>query len=142
MTDLPGMTEHDHQVIVAKWLRAKYGPYACMAVPNGAFMGGGSKAARQMAKLKSEGLTKGAPDVVVTKMAQVGEWLTADDGKEFRATSPIVIEMKKPEERDKPNGGLSDDQIAMHLQMRRDGWIVIVAYSSDEAIKALEALGL
>lgn len=122
------MSEHNEQVMLVKWLEAKGIPF--FSVPNGAALGGGKAGrGRQMAILKSEGLRRGAPDLVLIRLA-----LT--EGVECNVARPIAIEMKAED------GILSIDQCRTQASMEREGWIVITAYGFDDARLQLEAHGL
>lgn len=84
------------------------------AIPNG-----GQRDAREAANLKTQGVLAGMPDLIV---------LFPDGFLAF-------IEMKAPDD-----GRLSLAQIGLHLQIVGLGYIVIVAYSAEEALAELRKL--
>lgn len=116
-------TEHQEQCKLCDWLNRRGIPH--FAVPNGARLGGRNRA-RQMVRLKAEGLLPGAPDLVIIRQSGTAPcWV------------PIAIELKKiGGDKPKPH------QLAVHEIMRANGWIVIVAYGAADAIKQLESLEL
>ena len=84
------------------------------AIPNG-----GQRDAREAANLKTQGVLAGMPDLIVM----------FPDG--FLA----FIEMKAPDD-----GRLSLAQIGLHLHIVGLGYVVIVAYSAEEALAELRKL--
>ena len=108
------LSEHDEQKIVVEWLRAKGIPF--FSVPNGVSFGGDAMAKiRYSSYLKAEGLSPGVPDLVIVGNPMIG------------------LEMKR-----KGPSSVSDKQYEWHDVLVKNGWVVMVARGSDEAIKMLE----
>ena len=76
-----------------------------------------------LSRMKSEGMLKGAPDLILINQPP-------------GSPGPVAIEMKRLK-----GGALSADQVQVIAQMRNAGWIVIVALGAQQAITALEGLG-
>ena len=111
-----GPTEHDEQVALCRWLDARGIGY--FAVPNGARV-----RPAQAKKLKAEGMTAGAPDLVLTRRTL--------DGR------PIAVEVKR-----EVGGVMSRAQRAMQDRLTHDGWICIVARGGQDGIEQItETLG-
>ncbi len=125
-------SEHDHQRDFVRWFRARHGPLSCYSVPNE-----GKRNHKTANWLKSAGRLSGAPDVHLVPHGRVPNFT----GSRY-AMAPVVVEMKRPDERKKKNGGVSDEQRAVHTVMRAAGWIVIVAYGFDDARAQVLDLGL
>ena len=110
--------EHQSQVALFEWAAENEAKHPDLhwlfAVPNGSYK---SKAAA--GRFKAEGLKPGVLDV----------WLPVARG----AHPGLVIEMKIAPNR------LTKDQEAWKGHLERQGWVVAVAYSSDQAIKTLSA---
>lgn len=113
-------TEHDEQSAVIDWARRQLGLYPCLewlhAIPNGAFLAGG---ARQMSKLKTEGLVPGVCDLFLPFPAH--------------GYHGLYIEMKAP-------GKLSrvrDGQREFMEYVESVGYLAQVHDSADEAIELL-----
>ncbi len=118
--------EHLEQVDLVKWLRRK--GYLVFAVPNGSKLSGNAgERSRQMQKLKREGLLNGVPDLILPQgpPARLEMLCTA-------------IEMKR-------TGGVpsdvSEDQRKVHEDLRRHGWLVIVAFGFQDAVRQLREYG-
>jgi hypothetical protein len=121
--DIRVPTEHAEQSMVCDWLNA-HGVLHC-AIPNGAKLAGGKKAAaRQMAKLKAEGLQPGIPDLLII------DPLPGD------TTKRVWLEMKRTRDSD-----TSPEQEAWHGRLMQAGDVVVIAYGADQAIRALVRLG-
>lgn len=73
-------------------------------------------------RMKQQGLTKGAPDLVLLPLT--------DDG------SPVMIEMKRAK-----GGRLSQAQRDLHATAASRGWYVVIGFGAKDAIEKLEALG-
>lgn len=110
------LSEHECQVIVCHWLRAKGIPF--FSIPNGVSFGGDGKArGRYMNYLKAEGLSNGVPDLICVGSPMVG------------------VEMKRV------SGGIvGPNQEAWHKVLRDNGWVVLVCEGDVDAIKQLGAL--
>lgn len=90
------------------------------AIPNGAHLAGNDQARfKQMGALKGDGLKVGFPDMMAI-------W---DGGIAF-------MEVKRPK-----LGRLSDQQIAVHDELRSRGWPVATVTSIDEAYAFLRGCG-
>ncbi|KKN71071.1 hypothetical protein LCGC14_0424880 [marine sediment metagenome] len=114
-------SEHIAQCKVVQYLRSR--GIGVFSVPNGFMVGGKNKWAL-ITKFKAEGMLSGAPDLIVMRQTFVDQ--------EFR---PVAIEMKRE--------GLSQvlpEQKEIHERMRREGWHVIVAYGSQDAIRQIDEL--
>lgn len=112
MTPIP--TEHAEQVAVVTWLTHRRAVF--FAVPNG-----GRVRPSQARKLKSEGMTAGAPDLVLAP----------------RNGPPIALEMKRSK-----GGRTSEAQEQMHDALTLRGWRVIVAKGALDAIEQLKGVDL
>jgi len=115
--------EHDEQAAVVAWARLHETRWPVLrllfAVPNGASLAGGPGArARQMTRLKAEGLKPGVPDL----------WLPVANNT-YRG---LVIEMKVGH--NKPRA----DQMKWLDAMNDIGWLAVVCWSADEAIEILK----
>lgn len=120
--------ETGQQKLVVSWLR-KQG-VGFFSVPNGAMIGGRNKWA-QLQKLKNEGMTNGAPDLVLTRLSSI---VSAS----FPRGRPVVVEMKRKE-----GSKISTAQEAMAEHLRDEGWIVLQPRGADEAyVLIADALGL
>lgn len=112
--------EHEEQKIVAECLR-NAGILFC-AIPNGA------RTSMSVAKrLKAEGLEAGAPDLLIFDPPPV-----------FRGEIPrgVAVEMKAPK-----GGKPSPAQILWQRRLEERGWVALVCYGADEALKELARLG-
>lgn len=112
-------SEHFEQVTVVRVLdRAGI---AYFAVPNG-----GERKLREAVKLKREGVTEGAPDLVMVKLAP-------------NNMRPTMIEMKK-----KTGARYSPAQLALHETARLEGWNVLappVGQAAQWVLTQLRSLG-
>jgi len=116
--------EHGEQAAVVAWARLHETRWPVLrtlfAVPNGASLAGGPSArARQMARLKAEGLKIGVPDL----------WLVAGIGEKHG----LVIEMKAG--RNKP----TTEQKWWLQTLEALRWQTAVCYSADDAIATIKA---
>lgn len=116
-------SEHAHQAAVMQWCaiegRTRLTRLEMLfAIPNG-----GDRQASVAASLKAEGVKAGVPDLMlpVPRGAYAGLW----------------IEMKKPSERMKRNGGRSDKQVEWHKKLVEQRYAVVVAYGWQAAVCAL-----
>lgn len=125
---LPGMTEHDHQAMIVKWLRAH--GHECFAVPNEQ---GGSGQYRRASWLRAQGKLKGAPDLVVMELAPVVGVKSEDKPQNW---APVAIETKKPK-----GPAAEEHQRKVHKRMRAAGWIVLTPKGYDDAVAQLKGLG-
>ena len=112
------LSEHEHQVLVVQWLKSR--GHSLFSVPNGAILGGTNKYA-QLGKLRSEGMSRGVPDLVISPP------------KGNRVTT--ALEMKSP------GGTVSPEQKAWLDELERWGWRVLVAYGHEQAISRLMEAG-
>jgi len=113
------LTEHEEQCLVVQYLEARGLLY--FSVPNGVVFGlPGQAKYRYASYLRAEGLTRGAPDLVIEPP---------------RGSSAVTfIEMKAL------SGKLSPEQGALHAAWRERGIRVLVAYGHEDAIKQMEAI--
>lgn len=102
-------TEHEEQIDFLRWFRRQYTSKLIHATPNA-----GKRGPRVAARLKSEGMVTGWPDLSVDP-------------------DPLHIEMKRQSERTKKNGGCSAAQLKVHADLRRVGCTVLVCYGSKDA---------
>ena len=114
-------TEHEEQAAFCRWLDAKGIGY--FAVPNGARV-----RPAQAKKLKAEGMTAGAPDLVIYADA---ESVVPVYGRR----PPVAVEMKR-----QTRGTVSPAQREMHAALRLSGWVVIVARGCKDAIRQIGAM--
>jgi hypothetical protein len=116
--DLMIAKEHEEQKALVKWLR--YKGIGFFSVPNG-FIAGGKNKWAMINKLKAEGMTKGAPDLVLKQRTK--------DGR------PIAIEMKRQKD-----GRLSDEQRDMAGDLTAAGWVVLQPKGAMDAIVQIEEI--
>lgn len=126
-------SEHDEQAALFRWaaLHARYRPelHLLFAVPNG-----GARDAHAAAKMKTEGVRPGVPDVCLP---------VARTGVDGRAYGALWIEMKRP-----PAAGLFGTRRAGSLSPLQRGWLhalasegqaVAVCYGFEDARRTLLA---
>lgn len=122
----PRALEAAHGRALVKWARleAVHGNRSDLAwlhhIPNG---GARSKAAA--GKLKAEGTRRG-----------VWDYCLPTPNSQYHG---IYIELKEPGERNKKQGGLTDDQVKFGTFVHRKGYATVVAYEWTEAREALVA---
>lgn len=89
-------------------------------VPNGSHLAGNTgQRARQMNKLKKEGLTPGVADTLF--LSGRGGYLG------------LAMEFKTPERKAEKDGGLSESQQEFLRAARMEGWLSAVAYDVEDA---------
>ncbi len=111
--------EHDEQAALIAWARAVEGQHPELrllyAIPNGGF-----RSAKTAIAMKAEGVRRGIPDLHFPyprpDKGQCGMW----------------IEMKAS-----GTGRISQIQKEVHENLRAIGYLVVVAYTATEAIKAI-----
>jgi len=115
-------SEHGHQCALMQWSvinRAEF-PWLelLFAIPNG-----GDRRPSVAASLAAEGVRSGVPDLFlpVPRGAYAGLW----------------IEMKKPTEYGKKNGGRSDKQVEWHRKLIEQYYAVVTCYSWQAARDAI-----
>lgn len=94
------------------------------AIPNGGMYGDDAKSRMiRGSKMKASGVKPGIPDTFlpVAHMSYHG----------------LYIELKKPSEKTKKNGGLSDEQLIMIPLLQKQGYCVRVCYGWKEAVDVL-----
>lgn len=105
-------SEHEEQKVFCEYLN--FMGFTFYAVPNGTYLNGSPlQRAKQMNRLKSEGLQSGVPDIVIL----------LDGGKS------VYIEMKR-----KNGGVLSKEQKVWIERLKSLGFPVYVCKGSEEAI--------
>ena len=109
-------SEHEEQKVVATWLDAR-GHLYC-AIPNG-----GKRSKATAAMLRSEGVKRGVPDILIFARANL-------------APFGCALEMKRTK-----GSRMEPDQIWWLDQLAAHGWIPLVGYGAEDAIKQLQALG-
>lgn len=132
------ITEHEHQVNVIQWCELMVGKYPMLrwiyAVPNGA------RTARSTAnRLKAEGMKAGVPDLCLPYPTRNTFRLKDEDGETALEYSSIqccglYIEMKSKDTK----GRVSKDQQEWLDYLSSVGYRVVTAWTSEEAIKAIE----
>lgn len=116
--DIP--TEHEEQAALCEWMwlhRVRF-----FSVPNGARVLGPKRYAH-LGRLRREGLTAGAPDLVLVDLAPV-------DGR------PTMCEVKRTR-----GGSMSTWQRAMEAIALGCGWHFVVAKGCADGIGQLQGLG-
>lgn len=93
-----------------------------LAVPNGAFLGGGEKRFAVYGKLRKEGLSPGVSDILYLQSR--GEW------------SFLSIEFKTEEKRRRSDLGLRVEQVEFITAAARGGGAPFICFSVDDAIEA------
>lgn len=101
--------EHHAQAALVRWLAAR--GVMAIAIPNAA-----RRSARQAAYLKAEGMTAGAPDLILSRFAMDGRF--------------VAIEMKRAK-----GGRTTPAQDEMHARLRAERWAVLVCHGLDDAIR-------
>lgn len=116
-------SEHSHQCALMQWVAIEGRQWPDLdllfAVPNG-----GARSMSVAAAIKAEGVKSGVPDLFlpVPRSHYPGLW----------------IEMKKPGEERKANGGRSDNQVRWHKRLRRMSYAVVTCYSWKAAVNTLQ----
>jgi len=101
-------TESHEQRLLVEWLRLQ--GIGFFAVPNSA-----RRDARNAARLKAEGMRAGVPDLIFTRRFANGQ--------------PVALELKTKK------GRLSNSQREVIREMESEGWIVLVAFGLEDAVK-------
>jgi hypothetical protein len=115
---LPAPSEHPEQVAFVQWFRLQFPGILVFSIPNGSYLAGDIAArARQVARLKAEGMLPGVPDL------EIPEW-------------NLYIEMKRQR-----GGRLSADQVRIHDALRRAGKRVIVGKGWQDAAYQVRDIG-
>lgn len=116
------MAEHDEQAALVDYIFMQYPDLLFFSVPNGANLAGSPAArARQMNKLKGEGLLPGTPDLVL---------VAAHGGYTI-----MFLEMKDVD----GGNGLSDNQAHFLAHAEKAGAYTAVANGFDEAKALVDA---
>lgn len=102
-------SEHEEQVAFVQWFRRKYAPVRMFAIPNGGF-----RTRSTAARLKSEGVMRGIPDLFIPKWS-------------------LWIEMKRTK-----GGRLSPDQVNWKNYLEEIGHTVLVAYGAQNAMELID----
>lgn len=116
-------SEHSHQCALMQWvaLNGRQWPDLDLlfAVPNG-----GDRSMSVAAAMKAEGVKSGVPDLClpVPRGGYPGLW----------------IEMKRPGEARKAQGGRSENQVKWHKRLVAQRYAVVTCYSWKAAIKAIQ----
>ena len=114
---LPAPSEHSEQVAFVQWFRLQFPGILVFSIPNGSYLAGDIAArARQVARLKAEGMVAGVPDL------EIPEW-------------NLYIEMKRQR-----GGKLFADQVRIHAELRRAGKRVIVAKGWEDAADQVRSI--
>lgn len=116
-------SEHAHQCALMQWIAIEGGNWPDLdlmfAVPNG-----GDRSMSVAAAMKAEGVKRGVPDLClpVPRGHYAGLW----------------IEMKKPGEERKADGGRSEHQIKWHKRLVKQGYAVVTCYGWTAVVKTLQ----
>ena len=110
------LSEHEEQCLLVQWLEATGRLY--FSVPNGVVFGlmPAKDIARYRSYLRSEGLTKGAPDLVI----------------DLGHGRVLFLELKSLK------GRVSPEQEALHAAWMESGHRVAVAYGHEDAVRQIE----
>ncbi len=120
MSPMPIPSEHVEQMLVCNWLDARYPDIVFFSVPNGAKLGGSEGQRYGMVnKLKAEGMTPGAPDLVI--LAARGKF------------HGCLVEMKRIK-----GSKLSENQREFLARAEASGFYTIVGYGYVNATELLE----
>jgi len=115
----PAPTEHQEQAQVCSWLDIQHPEIVYFSVPNGAKLGGSRNQRFGLVnKLKSEGMTPGAPDLVI--LAPRGNY------------HGCLVEMKRIR-----GGKLSDNQKEFLARSESAGYYTIVGIGFENAVELL-----
>jgi hypothetical protein len=112
----------------ARWMAKFHDPRFRLMhhVPNG-----GNRSAREGQSFKLMGVVPGIPDI---------HWPVASCHPNLGLPiHSLYIEFKRPEHRNRKNGGLSDDQVSIIAELKSQGNRVEVCYSKYEAIAVVES---
>jgi hypothetical protein len=109
--------ESREQQRVAYWLRAA-GIFFC-AIPNGGF-----RNRFEAGRMKAEGVTAGAPDILIFDPPEVGVFCG------------VALELKR-----RKGGRVSEEQRAFLQQLGQIGWLTVVANGAEEAFAELTRFG-
>ena len=123
----PKTSEHDEQAMLCQWLDAQGIGY--FAVPN-------EHEPRRLGRLKARGLRRGAPDLVLHRLACCCAAPHTTMQRVCPSLRPIAVEVKAV------SGDLSHAQHITHESMRKEGWVVVVAFGVDDAVRQLMGLGV
>ncbi len=123
--------EHRIQAAIVKWWRqAAAGfwldPRLLFAIPNGALYGHGMERVIRAKMLKAEGLTNGAPDLLLC----VGRYEAGLNHPPPRLNA-LFLEVKTP------GGTVKPEQAKMHELLKEQGYCVAIVRSVDEGIAAI-----
>lgn len=127
----PRATEHQEQAaVIAWWAHACKGyglpEFALMAIPNAA-----KRSYALAARMRKEGLRAGIPDLFLA--ARPKKYWGSGGPADYDYFPGLWIEMKR-----KPNKPDANQQ-AVLLYLRQRGYHCVVAWSAEEAIRAVKA---
>lgn len=109
-------SEHQEQAAFVQWFKHQFCGVRILSIPNGAALAGDKfRRAVQMGRLRAEGLSPGAPDLLIP------EW-------------DLWVEMKRQK-----GGVVSDEQSDWHEYLRGIGDTVIVARGFEDAARQVRA---
>jgi hypothetical protein len=111
--------EDEHQKAVIQYLRYRYPPALFTIAPNGFKLPIGVAV-----KMKAMGYKAGTPDIMIF-----------EPRGQFHG---LFIEMKRPAETGASKGVLSFEQKAWNIELNSRGYMAIVSYGSEMAIKAID----
>ena len=96
------------------------------AVPNG-----GARSKAEAGRLKAEGVVAGVWDL---ELSVPTRW-TLD--RDYIRRPGLILEVKRPDQGNSRNGGLTPEQVAYGEAMAGQGWARAVVYSTDELYEAV-----
>ena len=110
--------------------------YLLKAIPNG-----GWRSRSEAGKLKAEGVVAGAWDLeLCVPYLNVGNIIMTDHIPKMKdiMIPGLILEVKRPDQRNSRNGGLTPEQVAYGEAMADQGWRRAVCYSAQEIFEAVK----
>jgi len=127
-------TEHAHQAALICWASThpvwKQQLRWMFAIPNG-----GDRNRAVASRLKAEGVKSGVVDVFLPVPVR---WSKLDNVHDDCFYHGLWIEMKKPDQKNKKNGGMSDNQVEFMGAMDACGYKCVLCHSWLEASAEIE----
>lgn len=109
-------SEHQEQKALVEWFKIQFSGVRILSIPNGAYLAGNRfQRATQMGRLRAEGLSPGAPDLLVPA------WR-------------LWIEMKR-----RVGGVVSEEQSDWHEYLESIGDAVIIGHGFEDAARKIRA---
>ena len=115
--------------------------YLLKAIPNG-----GWRSRSEAGKLKAEGVVAGAWDLeLCVPYLNERNWDSSEndrsnfpDERYWEIIPGLILEVKRPDQRNSRNGGLTPEQVAYGEAMADQGWRRAVCYSAQEIFEAVK----